>query len=189
MKTIAAITIASILPVVLGSQEPRQSVQNERIEVKLSTDRSEYKPGEIIRVRVELKNVGDHPILVGRELSPIANWPFSIWLRLVDADGKYAQPVHGAYIDPPPSPDLSLRDGVLRWWTTLDPHCFYGKEIDFLLESMKPGHYELRGDYYSVGLVDRAGAVPEGAPKAKKTPAFAGKVEIRPLTIEVLQTE
>jgi hypothetical protein len=45
MKTIAAIAIASILPVVSGSQEPRQSVQNERIEVKLSTDRSEYKPG------------------------------------------------------------------------------------------------------------------------------------------------
>jgi hypothetical protein len=78
---------------------------------------------------------------------------------------------------------------VLRWWTTLDPGCFYGKEIDFPLESVKPGRYELRGDYYSVGVVGPAGAAPEGAPDAKKTPAFAGKIEIRSLTIEVLRTE
>src|SRR5712664_2440209 len=130
MKAIIGLIIALILPAVLGSQEPDQSGQPERIQVRLSTERSQYRLGEIIHVRVEIKNVGDHPILVGRELSTIGNWPFSIWLRLVDSSGKYAQPVHGAYIDPPPRPDLSVRDGILRWWTTLDPGCFYGKEMD-----------------------------------------------------------
>jgi hypothetical protein len=180
---VVVLTFATIV----GSQEiGPSSEQPAKVEVYLYADRSRYRPGESIHVRIELKNISDHPILVGREISSIGNWPFSIWLRLVDSKGKYAQPTHGAYVDPPPRTDLSVREGVLRWWTTLDPGYFYGKEVDFQLEALKEGHYELEGDYYSIGLVGEPTA---STANGGQTPALAGKMRAHAVAIEVYQPD
>jgi len=185
MKNILAFAIASSLAIMLMAQEPRKE-NTSQIEVRLWAATNKYKAGDTIHLRVELKNLGDTPILVGRELSPVANWPFSVSLRLVDANGKYVQSVRAAYVDPPPQPDLSTRGGVLRWWTVLDPGCFYGKELDFQLGSIERGTYELQASYHSAGLLDqqKSGSTPNGS--NQEVPVFSGQVEAMPITIRIV---
>jgi hypothetical protein len=185
MRTFRGIiaVVALIFSTVSGIQENRPADHTAKVEVYLSTDKNWYEPREIVHVRVELKNSGERPILIGREMSSIGNWPFSIWLRLVDSSGKYAQPARAAFVDPPPTADLSTKEGVLRWWTTLDSGYFYGKDLEFPLESPRPGHYQLQGDYYSAGLTEQAGTTWNA--KAKEMQAFGGKVHALPAQIEV----
>lgn len=185
MKLLAEVVLT--IAVVLGTQESLPTdQQSPKVEAYLSADRNQYKPGQIVRVRIELRNVSGRPILVGREVSTIGNWPFSLWLRLVDSNGNYAQPVHGAYVDPPPKPDLSTKDGVLRWWTTLDPGYLYGRDVDFQLQALKEGQYELEGDYYSTGV---SGAAETITANGDHIAALAGKLRAHPVRIEIVKPD
>lgn len=186
MKNIIALAIASSIVITLPAQEPLKE-DSKQIEFTLSAAKNKYKVGETIHIRVELKNLGNRPILIGRELSPIANWPFSVSIKLVDGNGKYVKSVRVAYVDPPPRPDLSARGGVLRWWTVLDPGCFYGKEVDLQLGSIEPGTYELQANYYSVGLSDKKGSDPKPNARDGEIPVFSGKIEAMPFTVEIVK--
>jgi hypothetical protein len=169
-------SICLIIPTILGQESDKTSPTS--LEVHLFANKRAYRIGENVKAKVELSNVSAKTILVGWEMSTIENWPFVVELRLVDATGKYAQPVGAGFVDPPPRADFSVKDGVLRWWMVLDPESSYAKTLYFHLKPAVPGHYFLRCKYSSLFMQD-ASLLPS------EIAVFKGGLESKPVEIEV----
>jgi hypothetical protein len=58
--------------------------------------------------------------------------------------------------------------------------------VDFQIDVLKEGQYELEGDYYSTGLL---GAVATITADGDHITALAGKLRAHPMRIEILQPD
>ncbi len=166
------------------STEPASSAQD--IEVRLSAEQVQFNPGDMVRVRVDIRNISSRPILIGRTISTVENWPFNFQLRILDSRGKLAQPINTGFVDPTPRPDLSLENAVLKWWCILEPGYSYGRQFYLPLRTLGPGQYELRGEYFSVGFPESSSIAPQPIKADRWPAAFAGRVASNSVEIQVL---
>jgi hypothetical protein len=165
----------------LAQASPQQPLQ-----AHLSADTNTARQGESIRFRVEIENVSDHIILVGRDPKMISNWPFRMDIQLEDASGKQIDKFGGGYLDPPPMADLAIKDGVLEWWMPLAPHIFMGRYVTIPFTDFQPGRYRLSFKYVSIRPHSPSEETPEQRAIAAKFSVFDGTVSTNFVPIEVV---
>jgi|HubBroStandDraft_6_1064221.scaffolds.fasta_scaffold31983_3 hypothetical protein len=163
-----------------------QTSPQQLIGARLSTQTSTIREGDPLRARIEIENVSDHIILVGRDPELISNWPFRMEINLEDSSGKPIDRYGGSYLDPPPMADLISQDGVLKWWMPLAPHTFMGKYFILLLGDNPPGKYRLSFTYVSIRPHSPNEAAPEQRLIAAKFSIFEGTVQTNSIWIEIL---
>jgi hypothetical protein len=188
MRFFEGIGIAFFASIVLAHIQPAtqsQAKQATSIEARLTLLTATLREGDQYKVRVEIENVSDRLILVGRDLNGINNWPFRIEIQLEDTAGHQYGTGEAAYIDGPPIATFSTEDGILKWWMPLPPHTFMGIYTTASLSGVPPGKYRLHGRYVSF-LSAAQREAPEGASIRIKYPVFEGQVETNSIWIEVL---
>jgi hypothetical protein len=157
------------------------------VEARLALSTNTLHENDNYKIRVELENVTDHVILVGRDLTGIGNWPFRIDIRFEDSSGNPYGLGGAGYLDFPSAPDFSIEKGILRWWMPLAPHTFIGTYVNAKLVGLPPGKYRLRGTYLAdVPAFSREGAAALHDIRAPKIPYFVGKLETNSVDVEVL---
>jgi hypothetical protein len=139
-----------------------------------------YEEGSY-KVRIEIENVSDHVILVGRELSPISNWPFRIDIQLEDSSGKKYGPGGGGFVEFPQTVDFSSKGGLFTWWLPLSSHTFLGTHFTPRLAGVPAGKYKLHGIYIASPIPASAVRPSEPGPIP-----FEGELRTNSVWIEVL---
>jgi hypothetical protein len=124
------------------------------IAIKIASTRKHYVSGERVRIHVELTNLGNRDLLVGRELTGYGSNPADITFQAWNSDGK-ALPGQKAARDCVlrQNPD-SVATAVLKRWIALPPASSYVSTVDFgpspPLEA--PGRYRIVATYESEGV-------------------------------------
>jgi hypothetical protein len=170
----------------LFGRTSRQIPTQQRLQARLSAETSTIREGDSLRVRIEIENVSESVILVGRDPQMISNWPFRIEIQLEDSSGKQINKYGGGYVDPPPGADLAMKDGVLRWWMPLAPHTFMGRYVTIPFTDFQPGRYRLSFDYVSIRPHSPSEATPEQQSIASKFSVFEGTVRTNSVWIDVV---
>jgi hypothetical protein len=70
--------------------------------------------GDTFKVRAEIKNISDHPILVGRDLNLVSNMPYRMDIRLQDSTGQQLVISGGAAVDFLDLSDLQVENAILK---------------------------------------------------------------------------
>ena len=151
----ALVTLLS--PVVAGvgasvSQKPEESPQ--KVEVTLSLENKVIRPGETLKLRVEIWNAGKDTIIIPQNTSSIYhNSVIQLYLKV---GSKFQGSSVGIAADgiPESKPDV-VRTFVTNWITIPSDH-FYGTyvymdPIDFP-QLRTPGRYGVKAEYISGGI-------------------------------------
>jgi hypothetical protein len=181
-----AVAIILVGSLGLSTRTLAQTPPKPIIEARLTLLTRTFHEGDRYKVKIEVENVSDHVLLVGRDLNLISNWPFRMEIQLEDSSGNNYGKGGAAFIDPPPIADLSLKDGILRWWMPLEPHTFMGIYFRPKLAGVPPGKYRLHGTYISFRPPSHPVTSTEQALTASKLSVFEGTVETNSIYIEVL---
>jgi hypothetical protein len=161
------------------------------IAIKIASTRKHYVTGERVRIRVELTNLGNRDLLVGRELTGYGSNPADITFQVWNSAGK-AMPGEKNAGDcvSRQNPD-SVATAVLKRWIALPPASSYVSTVDFSpsppLE--EPGRYRIVATYESGGVEaqywsDCLKATPEEIANLPFA-AWKGEVNSNPIWIEV----
>ena len=124
------------------------------IAIKIAATQKHYVSGEKVRIRVELTNLGNRDLLVGRELTGYGSNPADITFGVWNSAGK-AVPGQKAARDCflRQNPD-SVATAVMKRWIALPPASSYVSTVDFRpsppLEA--PGRYRIVATYESGGV-------------------------------------
>ena len=129
-----------------------------KIELRLTVERATIRPGERLKLRVELRNLSDEDLIIAQHLdSPFGNSTLSFTLQ----GGQEGQSsgLIGDSIPKPSQPDFEKT--FVTNWLTLNKNHFYGTYIylDPFEYSLlrKPGRYKLTALYYSRGIYSTPG--------------------------------
>ena len=172
--------------VLLSGRASAQTSPQQPLQAHLSADANTALQGESLRFRIEIENVSDSVILVGRDPQMISNWPFRMEIQLEDSSGKQINKFGGGYVDPPPGADLAIKDGVLRWWMPLAPHTFMGRYVTIPFTDFQPGRYRLSFKYVSIRPHSPSEETPEQRTIASKFSVFEGTVSTNFAPLEVV---
>jgi hypothetical protein len=172
--TILAITYS------LPSPIPAQLSRKPLLEARLTLPSRAIRNGQLLNFRIEIENVSDGAVLVGRNPNLIYNWPFRVELQLQNSAGQEFAVGHAGLLDAPPLADLSTENGILKWWIPLEPHTFMGIYSTLRLSGVPPGKYKLYGTYTSFPLR------PLEASSVSGLSIFQGVVKTQPIWVEVL---
>jgi hypothetical protein len=145
----------------------------------------ELHEGDDFKVRAEIQNTSDHPVLVGRDLNLVSSMPFRMEILLEDSAGRQHFVSGAAIVDFLELPDLQLKNGILRWRVPLYPRTFLGTYFTLNLSGIPPGKYRLHGRYV-VGWPQHKETELERALIASKFSIFQGAVESNSIQVDVL---
>jgi hypothetical protein len=178
------------------AQSPTPNDLKPRISVRISADRTRFRPGEDIRLHVEIWNEGDQDLFVFKKIDyTVANALATIDLTLYHGD-QADRPTTTAVSDSFSSERSSyppLADELPRYWIALPPQHFYGGEVVLSASSFRklsvPGRYRIQGKYKSRGFFaqDINNPLAHYAQELKQLPfeAWAGEVETNSVWIEI----
>jgi hypothetical protein len=143
----------------LVSYAQRPSDVKPQISVRISTERGTFRPGEDVRVHVEIWNEGDQDLFISKDIDNPCN-TFGIISLNVSGGKRAAGPATITACDlfsaeraiyPPLASELP------RYWIALPPKHFYGAEVimsPFSFDKLKvPGKYKIQGKYSSRGFL------------------------------------
>jgi len=181
---VLAMILASSLGLPAGAVP--QTTEKPIVEARLTLVTKILHEEDRYRVRIEIENVSDHTILVGRNLNVANNWPFRVEIQLEDSSGNQYGTGGADFIDNPPIADLSMKGGILRWWMPLEPHTFMGIYVNPKLAGVPPGKYRLHGTYVSFRPPSHPVTSTEQALIGSKLSVFEGTVETNSIYIQVL---
>jgi hypothetical protein len=139
-----------------GHKTPSHS--SPKLELRLFATKSTIRPGEQLKFRVELWNVGTEDVIIAQNLdSTFGNSALSLILQ-TGSGGEWHGDV-GDRIPEPGEPDFE--EAFLTNWLTLNKKHFYGTyvymdPIDFP-HLRKPGRYQISAQYYSRGISSTPG--------------------------------
>jgi len=178
---VVALACIFVFPQISASQAAKQEI----IHARLLLDKPKIYEGQSFTVKIEIENISDHVVLVGRRITQISNWPFRIEIRLEDASGKQLSPSEAGFVDSPSSADLAIGDGILKWWMPLEPHFFMGRYVTTKFGSVPPGKYRLYARYVSIWSRTPKGSTAGTEIPQTTIPVFDGSAETNSISLEI----
>ena len=161
MRFVLVALVALLSPIIANVQtsNPRSSSDSTpKIELKLVPEKATIRPGERLKLRVELWNLGTEDVIIAQNLdSTFGN--SSLGLFLSAGFGEETCGFVGDSIPEPGQPDFEKT--FVTNWLTLNKNHFYGTyvymdPIEFP-HLRKSGHYEVRAQYISRGISSKPG--------------------------------
>jgi hypothetical protein len=157
MRLVLVMSLNLLLPIVAStgiakSQTPKESSPD--IEVKLIAGKSVIRPGETVKLKVEIWNVGADDIIIAQNIgATFGNSALELFLEM---DSILQGPNTHSVGDNIPESNPDLAKMFATNWLTLNKAHYYGtfvymEPIDFP-ELRKPGHYRVRAEYRSRGI-------------------------------------
>ena len=185
-------------PLAFGNPQ-EQETKDPQVEVRRIPKKKSIKVGEVLEVRVEIRNVGTKPLFINYEIYDLCvAAPLSLRLDL----GPPLKPQTGPGEACAGDCVYTAKDSFVRrllWrWTVLPPEHFYGTDIRLYPESFPqlytPGRWRLGGTYKSVGNLSSSpcwdtAPIPDNAEQIKGLPyeAWQGKVDTNSVWINVVR--
>ena len=138
------------------AQEDRPDERAPQISVRMALPKKVFTVGEILRVKVQISNIGNKPVLVSNILSMSPNSPSHIEFELRDDHGGVSPSLKMIADTFSSSETASPSSALLGSWLLLNQGYSLAVEIKLdkeLFEFLgKPGSYTLSGRYFSAGL-------------------------------------
>jgi hypothetical protein len=129
-----------------------------KIEVRLAPEKTVIIPGETLKLKVEIWNVGADDILIAQKVD--ATFGNSV-LRLFLETGSKRETSRGLIADGIPEPDPDFEKTFVTNWLTLNKAHFYGTYVDMdpieFPELRKTGRYKVGAEYFSRGISSTPG--------------------------------
>ena len=197
---VALISTPGVLqPLAFGNPQA-QETKGTQIEVRLFPIKNSIRVGEVLRIRVEIRNVGSETLFIENNIySPcMPPTPLSLRLDLGPPLKPQTGPGFGCASDCIYTAKDSFARRLLYRWTILPPRDFYGSIISVQPESFPqlstPGRWRLSGTYKSIGNLSSSfcwdtAPLPDKEEQIKGLPyeAWQGVVFTNSVWIEVLR--
>jgi hypothetical protein len=155
---IAWVTLLS--PILTTTQTGNTTVESSpMIEVKVIPEKSVIRPGETLKLKVEIWNVGTESIIIAQNIGATSgNSDLELFLEVGTVLKESQMHIVGDSI-PESNPDFAKT--FITNWLTLNKAHYYGTyvymdPIDFP-QLRQPGRYRVRANYYSRGISSVAG--------------------------------
>jgi hypothetical protein len=153
--------VALLSPIIASVQtsSPRSSGNSTpKIELKLVPEKGTIRPGERLKLKVELWNLGSDDVIVAQHIdSKYGNSE----LRLFLEGGPIREAGTGMAADGIPQLDPDFEKTFVTNWLTLNRGHFYGTYVYMdpieYPHLRKPGQYEIRAEYDSRGISSTPG--------------------------------
>jgi hypothetical protein len=188
--------IALLFPVLATLPTLSQAADNlsdSQIAVRLTRERTNYRPGDDIRLRVEIWNKSSHDLFISKEI----NFSSITGLELAVSKGEQTYVPEVASISDSFGSKrtnyLPLSAELSGYWIALPPGHFYGGEI--VLSPLEfpvlrnPGRYRIQGKYSSQGFLANNvnNSLLHYAEELKKMPyaSWVGEVQTNSVSIDV----
>lgn len=160
MRFVLLAFAALLSPIAASTQTagPRSlSGSTPKIELKLIPEKATIRPGERLRLRVELWNVGTDNVIIAQNIgATYGNSELRLFLEL----GSIRETC-GMVADGIPEPDPEFEKTFVTNWLTLNPGHFYGTYVDMdpinFPHLRKPSKYTVRAEYHSRGVSSTPG--------------------------------
>lgn len=197
---------AAMIPTLVVFQPPAfgnpqaQETKGTQIEVRLFPIKKSIKVGEVLRIQVEIRNVGSETLFIENSIySPcMPPTPLSLRFDLGPPLKPQTGPGFGCASDCIYTAKDSFAGRLLHRWTVLSPRDFYGSIISVQPESFPqlttPGRWRLSGTYKSIGNLSSSfcwdtAPIPDNEEQIKGLPyeAWQGVVFTNSVWIEVLR--
>lgn len=161
MRLISALFLA-LVPTAANSAQTQ--IQNgcvrssPKIELRLVAEQTTIRPGESLKLRVELWNVSSEDVIIAQNVGQTSgNSELQLFLEF----GAFREVGSRVIADFVPKSDPDFENPFVTNWLTLNHGHFYGTYI--FLDPMdyphlrKPGRYKVRAVYYSRGISSTSG--------------------------------
>jgi hypothetical protein len=161
MRLVLVALVALLSPIIANVQKPNPRNSNDsspKIELKLVLEKATIRPGERVKLRVELWNLGPEDVIIAQNLdSTFGN--STLGLILGAGFGEETSGSIGDRFPEPGQPDFEKT--FVTNWLTLNKNHFYGTyvfmdPIEFP-HLRKPGQYKVRAQYISRGISSTPG--------------------------------
>jgi hypothetical protein len=192
-------TLGVFQPPEFGNPQATET-EGTQIEVRLIPIKRSVTAGNVLDVRVEIRNVGSKPLFIERGIYSPCGPPTPLSLRLDLGPPMKAQtgPGFGCASDCVYTAKDSFAGRLLHRWTVLPPGDFYGRVISIPSESFPqlstPGRWRLSGTYKSIGNLSSSfcwdtAPIPDNEEQIKGLPyeAWQGIVFTNSVWIEVVR--
>jgi hypothetical protein len=196
--SVAAFLLASLV-LAVGSPQA-QETKGTQIEIRLTPIKKSINAGDVLDIRVEIRNVSSKPLFIENGVySPCAPpSPLSLRLDLGPPMKPQTGPGFGCASDCVYLAKDSFAKRLVSRWTVLPPGDFYGRVISVPPESFPqlntPGRWRLSGTYKSIGNLSSSfcwdtAPIPDYEEQIKGLPyeAWQGVVFTNSVWIEVLR--
>lgn len=129
-----------------------------KIELRLIPEKRAIHPGETLKLRVEVWNVGDSDVIIAQNVDATYG---NSELTLILQSGSAREVSRGIIADSIPEPNPDFEQSFVTNWLTLNRAHFYGTyvhmgPIDFP-HLRRPGYYKVSAEYYSRGISSTSG--------------------------------
>jgi hypothetical protein len=161
MRFVLVALVALLSPIIASVQtsNPRSSSDSTtKIELKLVPEKATIRPGERLKLRVELWNLGTEDVIIAQNLdSTFGNSTFALFLG-----AAFGEETFGSISDRIPEPGRpDFEKTFVTNWLTLNKNHFYGTYVYMdpiaFPHLRKPGHYIVRAQYISRGISSTPG--------------------------------
>lgn len=161
MRFVLVALVALLSPIITSVQtsNPRSSSDSTpKIELRIVPEKATIRPGEQLKLRVELWNLGTEDVIIAQNLNSTSG---NSTLGLILGAG-FGEETVGSVSDRIPEPGQpDFEKTFVTNWLTLNKNHFYGTyvymdPIEFP-HLRKPGHYEVRAQYLSRGVSSTPG--------------------------------
>lgn len=190
------LTLGMSRPLAFGNPQT-QDAEGKQIGVRLIPEKRSIKVGEVLRVRVEIWNVGFKPLFIEKSIYDLCG-PSPLSLRLESGPPMKPQAGHGCASDCIYTAKDSFASRLLYFWTSLPEGDFYGTVVamqpEVFPQLKTPGRWRLRGTYKSVGGLSSShcfdsAPIADNEEQIKGLPyeAWQGEVDTNTVWIEVVR--
>lgn len=161
MRFALVILLVVFCPMAASAQDINPSSTHKsapNVELKLIPETATIRPGERLKLRVELWNVGSDDVIIAQKVdATFGNSQLQLFLEA----GSLREAGRGMVADGIPEPNPDFEKTFVTNWLTLNRGHFYGTyvyldPIDFP-HLLKEGHYRVRAEYYSRGISSTPG--------------------------------
>jgi hypothetical protein len=135
-----------------NSSIPQESPQ--QVELRLTPEKSVIRPGDSLKLKVEIWNVGMNDIIIAQNIGPTyINSELKLYLEM---GSEWGGSIWAGAADRIPEPKPDVTKTFVTNWLTLRQNHFYGTivymEPKEFPELRKPGHYHVKAEYVSGGI-------------------------------------
>jgi hypothetical protein len=163
----------------------QESGTTKTIVVELSAKKTIVYPGEMLKLHVTIKNLGNRALFIPRDISAI-NQRFVLSMRPSKGQEQGSMAVGDTFYAPGQTPPFA--NLLSMEWLALAPGMFYGCDMDVYASEFRqlkvPGKYTITGHYASHGFNENLLGFEEDTGKLPFK-AWKGEVDTNPLTILV----
>jgi hypothetical protein len=157
MRLALAMSFTLLVPIaattgIANGQAPKKSSPN--IEVRLTTVQRVIHPGETLKLKVEIWNVGTEDVIIAQNID--ATFGNSTLELFLEVNSALQGPNMLAVGDGIPEPNPDFVKTFVTNWLTLNKSHYYGTYVYMdpteFPPLRKPGHYRVRAEYSSRGI-------------------------------------